>query len=413
MLNYDLVIIGGGSAGIASAMGAYDNGLRSILVLEKEAYLGGILNQCIHNGFGLHQFNEELSGPEYAERFANELVKRNIEYRLETMVLEIKKDLTIVCSSINGCEVIKAKAIICATGCTERTRGAIATQGDRPSGVMTAGLAQRYLNIEGYLVGKKVFILGSGDIGLIMARRMTLEGAKVLGVAELMPYSNGLSRNIVQCLQDFNIPLYLSHTVKRIIGKNRLEKIVICQVDNKNNFVLGTDKEFEVDTLLLSVGLIPNNPLLSNLGVKMHPRTKGPIVDDNYQTSIPGIFACGNGLHVHDLVDFVTNEGIYVGKKVAEFIKNGQLSNEKYVTIEAGNGIGYVLPSKFSVDKINAEVKFRVTSPHQKSHINIIHNGIVIKSVKKQYLLPAEMEDVKFDISKLESGNIVLEVVDD
>lgn len=413
MINYDLVIVGGGSAGIASAISAYDNGLRSIVVLEKEAYLGGILNQCIHNGFGLHLFNEELSGPEYAERFANELKKRNIEYRLETMVLQINEDLTLVCSSEAGCEIIQAKAIICATGCTERTRGAIATQGDRPSGVMTAGLAQRYLNIEGYLVGKKVFILGSGDIGLIMARRMTLEGAKVLGVAELMPYSNGLNRNIVQCLEDFNIPLYLSHTVKKIVGKNRLEKIVVCQVDDKNNFVPNTEKEFEVDTLLLSVGLIPNNPLLAKLGVKMHPRTKGPVIDDNYQTSIPGIFVCGNGLHVHDLVDFVTNEGYYVGEKVVEYINSSNHNEEKSVIIEAGQGLGYVLPSKFTISKKQAEVKFRVTSPHQKSTINVIYNDKIIKSIKKQYLLPAEMEKVQFDISNLDEGKVVLEVVDD
>lgn len=413
MINYDLVIVGGGSAGIASAISAYDNGLRDIVILEKEAYLGGILNQCIHNGFGLHLFNEELSGPEYAERFTNELKKRNIEYRLETMVLKINDDLTLVCSSEAGCETIKAKAIICATGCTERTRGAIATQGDRPSGVMTAGLAQRYLNIEGYLVGKKIFILGSGDIGLIMARRMTLEGAKVLGVAELMPYSNGLNRNIVQCLEDFNIPLYLSHTVKRIIGKNRLEKIVICQVDDKNNFIPNTEKEFEVDTLLLSVGLIPNNPLLTKLGVKMHPRTKGPIIDDNYQTSIPGIFVCGNGLHVHDLVDFVTNEGYYVGEKVVEYINSNNNSEEKSIIIEAGKGLGYVLPSKFAISKKTAEVKFRVTSPHQKSTINILYNDKIIKSIKKQYLLPAEMEKVNFDISTLDEGKVVLEVVDD
>lgn len=413
MINYDLVIVGGGSAGLASAISAYDNGLRNIVVLEKEAYLGGVLNQCIHNGFGLHLFNEELSGPEYAERFVNELKKRNIEYRLETMVLQINEDLTLVCSSEAGCEIIKAKAIICATGCTERTRGAIATPGDRPSGVLTAGLAQRYLNIEGYLVGKKVFILGSGDIGLIMARRMTLEGAKVLGVAELMPYSNGLNRNIVQCLEDFNIPLYLSHTVKRIIGKNRLEKIVICQVDDKNNFVPNTEKEFEVDTLLLSVGLIPNNPLLAKLGVKMHPRTKGPIIDDNYQTNIPGIFVCGNGLHVHDLVDYVTNEGYYVGEKVVEYINSNHTSEEKYLSVEAGQGLSYILPSKFAISKKTAEVKFRVTKPHQKTTINIIHNDKIIKSIKKQYLLPAEMEKVKFDIYDLGEGKVVLEVVDD
>lgn len=275
MINYDLIIIGGGSAGIASAIGAYKNGIKNILILEKNDELGGILTQCIHNGFGLHKFKEELTGPEYAAKVILELKELGIEYKLKAMVLKITKDLEVhYSSSIDGYKIIKAKSIIMATGCSERTRGNINLYGDRSSGVMTAGLAQRYINIDGYMVGKKVFILGSGDIGLIMARRLVLEGAEVLGVAEIMPYSNGLSRNVVQCLNDYNIPLYLQHTVKQTIGKNRLEKIILVQVDDKFNFIEGTEKEFEVDTLLLSVGLVPSIVLLENLGVEINPKDK-------------------------------------------------------------------------------------------------------------------------------------------
>ena len=310
---------------------------------------------------------------------------------------------------------MKAKAIISATGCSERTRGAIGIPGDRSSGVMTAGLAQKYLNIEGYMVGKRVFILGSGDIGLIMARRMVLEGAKVLGVAEMMPYSNGLNRNIVQCLNDYNIPLYLHHTVKETVGKTRLEKVIIQELDDKFNFVPGTEKEFEVDTLLLSIGLIPSNPLLENLGVAIHPRTKGPIVNQYLETSIKGIFACGNGLHVHDLVDFVSSEGKVVGLNASKYVK-GELDKEDInnkINIMNGNGVGYVMPSFTNKDVDNTKVSFRVSKPYKNVILNIKQGDNVIKSIKKPYMLPAEMENVIID-SKLLSNldNITLEVID-
>ena len=412
MINYDLVIVGGGSGGIAAAISAAENGIDSILLLEKEKFLGGILLQCIHNGFGLETYKEELTGPSYVARATSELYNKNVDIKLNTMVTDITKDLQVTFSNdVDGIVTVQAKAIICATGCSERTRGQIAIPGERPSGVMTAGIAQKYLNIEGYLVGKKVFILGSGDIGLIMARRMTLEGAKVLGVAEIMPYSSGLNRNIVQCLQDFNIPLFLSHTVKDIIGTKRVEKIVISQVDSQFNYIEGTEKEFEVDTLLLSVGLIPYNPLLEKINVKMNNKTKGPIVDESYQTSVKGIFACGNSLHVHDLVDFVSKEGQKAGIAVAKYLKE-ELKHENVVNTVAGNGISYVLPNSINlnnVDEIN--LFFRVKSPHKSSKILIYDGDVIVKEIKKTYLVPSEMENIKIK-SELIKGNITLEVVD-
>lgn len=414
---YDLVVIGGGSGGISAAISAYDNGVKNILVLEKEDYLGGILLQCIHNGFGLHTFKEELTGPEYADRFVKELISRKIEYRVSSFVLEIKKvddGFEVVYSNkTEGLVVVKALTIIAATGCSERTRGEISLQGDRPSGVMTAGLAQKYLNIEGYLVGKNVFILGSGDIGLIMARRMKLEGANVLGVAELMPYSNGLNRNIVQCLEDFDIPLYLSHTVKKVIGKERLEEVIIQKVDEKFNFIEGTEKSFKCDTLLLSVGLIPNNPLLTSLGVEMHPRTKGPIVDEYMQTSVKGVFACGNSLHVHDLVDFVTNEGFICGKSVSKYLNN-ELDTNTLVSINNGYGITYILPKTMYLNNDPIfKLNFRVNKPYKDVKLVVKQNDKVIKTFKKPYLIPAEMESIvllKKDVTSLD--DITVEVVE-
>ncbi len=418
MKTYDLIIIGGGSAGMASALGAYFENIRNILILEKDAYLGGILNQCIHNGFGLHTFKEELTGPEYASRFIEMINKCNSENndsiicKLNTMVLDITEDLIVTYSNDKeGIVIVKGKAIVMATGCSERTRGNIAIPGSRPAGILTAGLAQRYLNIDGYLVGKNIFILGSGDIGLIMARRMTLEGAKVLGVCELMPYSNGLNRNIVQCLNDYDIPLYLSHTVKKIIGKDRLEKIVIAKVDDKFEFIEGTELEFVVDTLLLSVGLIPSNPLLNQLQTKFDAKTKGPVVDSNYQTSTKGIFACGNSLHVHDLVDYVSEEGKLAGIKAARYIKN-LLSEEEKIDLLPGNGLNYLLPSTFYVNSGEVILKLRVKKPYGKSQIIIKNDNEVIKKINKLYLLPAEMQTITIDTNNYKGGKITVEVLE-
>ncbi len=391
MRKIDLVIIGGGSAGMAAAVGAYDSGVTSILIIEKMPFLGGILNQCIHNGFGLGEFKEELTGPEFAQRFITQVNDRHIEYSLNSTVVNITKDKVITMISPNGAEEIQAKAIVNALGCYERNSGAIGVPGDRPSGVLTAGQAQLFLNEYGLLAGKKCFILGSGDIGLIMARRLTLEGAKVLGVAELCAWSNGLNRNMVQCLEDYGIPLYLSHTVSRIIGKSRLEAIELSEVDASSRPIKGSEKIVECDTLILSIGLVPNNNLYDNLGIEAG-RSRGSAVDESFQTSFPGFFACGNVLHVHDLVDNVVAEAREAGKAAAEYIK-GNLKEKERLNVLPGDGIGYVVPSKLAIegDK-KATFKFRVRKPSKNVYIDYSQKGKVVKSIFKPVIIPSEME---------------------
>ena len=401
MIKRDLVIIGGGSAGMAAAIEAKKNGIDDILILEKDSVLGGILNQCIHNGFGLTEFKEELTGPEYLSRFADQVNELGIEYKLDSLVLNITKDKVVTYSNaVDGVVEIEAKAIIFATGCYERSSGAIQLSGDRVAGIITAGTAQKYLNIHGYLAGKRIVILGSGDIGLIMARRMTLEGAKVLCVSEIMPYSNGLNRNIAQCLNDYNIPLYLSRSVLRVEGKGRVEKVVLAAVDDKMKFIPGTEMEFECDTLLLSVGLIPYVSLLDNINVEMSS-TRGAKVNDQLETNVPGIFACGNCLHVHDVVDFVTDEGRDAGRSAARYIK-GEVSKKVKIKVNPGNGVGYVIPQFIETDlEHDVTFKFRVRRPINNVFVNFTSNGEVFHKVIKPVLIPSEMVMIKVSKDKL------------
>lgn len=395
-MKYDLVVIGGGPGGLAAAIEAKKNGIDNILVIERDKELGGILQQCIHNGFGLHEFKEELTGPEYAQRFIEKLLEINIEYKLDTMVLDLTEDKKIhAINSKDGYMVIEAKAVILAMGCRERTRGAISIPGDRPSGVFTAGAAQRFINMEGYMVGKKVLILGSGDIGLIMARRLTLEGAEVKAVVELMPFSGGLTRNIVQCLDDYNIPLYLSHTVIDVVGKDRLEKVVIAKVDENRKPIPGTEKEYECDTLLLSVGLIPENDISRKTGLEIDRRTNGLIVNEMMETSAEGIFACGNVVHVHDLVDFVSAEARKAGAAAARYIKN-EVKDGEYKEIINGKGITYTVPQKFRGENIDKalEIFMRVNNIYKNVKLEVKDEEKVLMSLNKQHLAPGEMEKV-------------------
>ncbi|MBR6719064.1 MAG: FAD-dependent oxidoreductase [Oscillospiraceae bacterium] len=416
MKRVQAIIIGGGSAGLSAAVTLKKNGISDVLVIEKDEEPGGILEQCIHNGFGLQTFKEQLSGPAYAERFLRMAEEENVKILCNTTVTKLTPDKIVeYVNAEEGVVQVQAEAVILAVGCYERPRGGININGTRPAGVYTAGQAQRYLNIDGYLVGKRVFILGSGDIGLIMARRMTLEGAKVVGVAEIMPYSNGLPRNMKQCLEDFDIPLYLSHTVTKVFGKDRLEKIEVVAVDENKNPIAGSEQYFDVDTLLLSCGLIPENHLAEQAGVRLDPSTKGPFVDDRYMTEAEGIFACGNGLHVHDLVDYVSLQAARAAEGAASYLKNGKPQGEPR-RIVSGNQVSYCVPSKFypadPVEKLT--VYFRVRTPMDSGTLVIRCGDQVIRKVKKRKLLPSVMEEavlLRKDMTDLKD-DLTIEIVE-
>lgn len=405
---YDVIVIGGGPAGLAAALEASKEGAQKVLILERNNELGGILNQCIHNGFGLHYFKEELTGPEYAGRFIEQLADAGIEVMLGAMVLDVSADKTVhAMSRERGYLALRAKSVVLNMGCRERTRGAIAIPGDRPAGVFTAGAAQLYMNIEGYMVGKRVVILGSGDIGLIMARRMTLEGAKVLACVEVMPYSGGLTRNIVQCLHDYNIPLYLSHTVTKIEGEGRLTGVTVQKVDENRAPVPGTEMHFDCDTLLLSVGLIPENELSGGAGVEMDRRHNGPMVYENMETSVPGIFAAGNVVHVHDLVDFVTGESQRAGAAAARFARQGPAPEGRVLEVENGASVTYTVPGKIrlaNVDKA-VEVFFRVNRVCGNSVIRVTAGSEQLAAYKREHLAPGEMERISVPRALLEKAD--------
>lgn len=397
-MKHDIVIIGGGPAGLAAAVAARKAGIQDILILERDSVLGGILNQCIHNGFGLHTFKEELTGPEYAARYIAMVEEEKIPYRLNTMVIDISADKKVtVISRENGMETIEAGAVILAMGCRERPRGALNIPGYRPAGIYSAGTAQRLMNIEGLSVGREVVILGSGDIGLIMARRMTLEGAKVKVVAELMPYSGGLKRNIVQCLNDYDIPLKLSHTVVNIEGKERVTGITIAKVGPDRKPIPGTEEHYSCDTLLLSVGLIPENELTRGAGISMNPVTSGPNVSDKLETSAEGVFACGNVLHVHDLVDYVSEEATLAGTNAAAYVKAQTDSEGAHpVALQAQNGIRYTVPQSLDAAHMNDRVvvRFRVADVYKDRFISVYFDGVRVAHQKKKVLAPGEMEQV-------------------
>jgi len=406
MMEKKIVIIGGGPAGLAAACSAYEKGIapNDILIIERDRELGGILNQCIHAGFGLHMFGEELTGPEYAARYIEKVEEYGIPYTLNSMVVDVSKDrhVSYVCSE--GLKTVKAGAVILAMGCRERTRGALNIPGTRPAGIFSAGTAQRFVNVEGYMVGKKVVILGSGDIGLIMARRLTLEGAKVECVCELMPYSGGLARNIAQCLDDFGIPLYLSTTVVDIKGKERVEGITIAQVDENRKPIPETARDIECDTLLLSVGLIPENELSKNAGITLDRVTGGAVVNQDMETSVDGVFACGNVLHVHDLVDYVSEEAAHAAESAVKYV-NSQKCESTFVKVTATDGVRYTVPQKIDLSAVgeNNKIFMRVANIYKNKSIYVKSGDMLIKKVKRPHLAPGEMEVVKFTAEEIEN----------
>lgn len=397
--NVDVAVIGGGPAGLAAAMSAKDNGAEKVVIIERDEMLGGILNQCIHEGFGLEIFKESLTGPEYMQRYIDDVRSYDIDVMLNSMVIDITEDRQVLVSSREGFFKINAKSVVLSMGCRERTRGALCIPGSRPAGIYTAGLAQNFINLRNYMIGQRIVILGSGDIGLIMARRLTLEGAKVLAVVEILPYPGGLIRNVVQCLKDFDIPLLQSHTVIEVQGKDRVESVTIAKVDNDCNPIEGTERKIECDTLLLSVGLIPENELSKNAGIELDPITGGPIVDETLMTNVEGIFACGNVLHVHDIVDFVTMEAERAGRNAAEFAKKGKVKRKR-IEVKAGDGVGYVLPCWISTDS-DTELFLRVKEPGRDKQLHVMAGKKVLKKVKKKVVVPSEMVRIRLKKSDL------------